>query len=182
MGKVHDEIGERLAGFIARQRMFFVSTAPRSDEGLVNLSPKGLDSFVVLDPHTVAYLDLVGSGIETVSHVRENGRIVLMFCSFEGPPNILRLHGRGDVVEPGDAEWEELSAHFPAYGNARSIIRVRVTRISDSCGYGVPLFEYRGQRGQLAQWAEKRGPEGIAAYKRENNDASLDGLPGLRNT
>lgn len=181
MGKVYEEIDARNAAFIRRQHVFFVATAPRSDTGLVNLSPKGLESFAILDPLTVAYLDLVGSGIETVSHVRENGRIVFVFCAFEGPPRILRLHGRGDVVEPGDPEWDQLAGHFPARSNARSVVRARLQRIADSCGYGVPTYRYEGQRSQLDQWAEKRGVEGIASYKKEHNHHSLDGLPGLRN-
>ena len=181
MGKVFDEIDERNAAFIRAQRMFFVATAPRSDEGLVNLSPKGLESFAILDPLSVAYLDLVGSGIETVSHLRENGRIVFMFCAFEGPPRILRLYGRGDVVEPGDTEWEELAANFPSHPSARCVVRARLHRIADSCGYGIPVYTYEAPRTQLTQWAEKRGVEGISAYKRERNRESLDGLPGLRN-
>ncbi len=181
MGKVFDQIDERNAAFIRCQQMFFVATAPRDDAGLVNLSPKGLDSFAILDPLTVAYVDLVGSGIETVAHVRENGRIVFMFCAFEGPPRILRLHGRGDVVEPGDAEWDALAGHFPSYPNARSVVRARLNRIADSCGYGVPLYRHEGQRSQLSQWAEKRGAEGISTYKKECNRESVDRLPGLRN-
>lgn len=180
MGKVFPELDARNVGFIRNQHVFFVATAPRADDGLVNLSPKGVEGLAVLDPHTVAYLDLVGSGIETVAHVRENGRIVLMFCAFEGPPRILRLHGRGEVVEPGDPDWDALYANFGEYGNARAIVRVKLERISDSCGYGVPLYEYAGERKQLAQWAEKRGPEGLEQYKAENNRESLDGLPGLR--
>ena len=181
MGKVYDEIDERNAAFIRRQQMFFVATAPRADSGLVNLSPKGLESFAILDPLTVAYIDLVGSGVETISHVRENGRIVFMFCALEGPPRILRLYGRGDVVEPGDAEWDALAGHFPSYPSARSVIRARLHRIADSCGYGVPTYRYEGERQQLSQWAEKKGAEGIASYKKERNRKSLDGLPGLRN-
>jgi hypothetical protein len=182
VGKVYEGIDARNAEFIRRQHVFFVATAPRSDSGLVNLSPKGLESFAILDPLTVAYLDLVGSGIETVSHVRENGRIVFMFCAFEGAPKILRLHGRGDVVEPGDPEWDELAAHFPARPHARCVVRARLERVADSCGYGVPTYRYEGQRSQLDQWAEKRGPEGLATYKKERNRQSLDGLPGLRNS
>jgi hypothetical protein len=180
MGTVFPELDSRNAAFVRKQRVFFVATAPRGDDGHVNLSPKGLDSFAILDPLTVAYLDLVGSGIETVAHVRENGRIVLMFCAFEGPPKILRLHGRGQVIEPGDAAWEELYQHFPDHPNARSIVRVRLERISDSCGYGVPLYRFEAQREQLKQWAARRGREGLAAYRAEHGRKSLDGLPGLR--
>lgn len=180
MGRVYPELDERNAEFVRRQHVFFVATAPRADDGLVNLSPKGLDTFAVLDPRSVAYLDLVGSGIETVAHLRENGRIVLMFCSFEGPPRILRLHGSGEVIEPGDEPWDSLRAAFPQHRNARAIVRVRVRRVADSCGYGVPLYRYEGERKQLEQWAERRGAEGLEDYKSEHNRESLDGLPGLR--
>lgn len=182
MGKLFPDIDERNARFIRAQKVFFVATAPLAGDGLVNCSPKGLESFAVLDPTTVAYLDLVGSGIETVSHVRENGRIVFMFCAFDGPPRILRLHGRADVIEPGDAEWEALATHFPRFPSARSIVRARIHRVADSCGYGVPEYRFEKERSQLHAWAEKRGAEGLEAYKREQNRESLDGLPGLRRT
>ena len=180
MGKVFPELDEHNAEFIRKQRVFFVASAPRADDGFVNLSPKGLESFAILDPLTVAYVDLVGSGIETVAHLRENGRIAILFCAFEGSPRLLRLHGRGDAVEPGDEEWEELARHFPSYASARAIVRVRLQRISDSCGYGVPLYRYEGERLQLLDWAERKGPEGVAIYTVGNNRVSLDGLPGLR--
>lgn len=179
MGKTYEAIPERLADFIERQKMFFVATAPKADEGLVNLSPKGLESFRILGPTTVAYLDLTGSGIETVAHLKENGRIVIMFCAFEGAPNIVRLQGRGEVIEPGHAEFETLVKEFPEYDGTRSVIRVECTRISDSCGYGVPKYEYVGQRTQLTAYTDKVGPEKMAQYRREHNARSLDGLPGL---
>jgi hypothetical protein len=179
VGKTYPEIDPRTAEFLGQQHVFFVATAPLSATGRVNLSPKGLRSFVVLDPRTVAYLDLTGSGIETVAHLRENGRITLMFCAFEGPPKILRLHGRGEVIEPGHAEWEALAARFPPHPGARSVIRVHVERIADSCGYAVPLMHYEGDRDQLARWAERKGPEGLVAYRAANNRKSIDGLPGL---
>jgi hypothetical protein len=179
--KVFPEIDERMAKFIRAQQMFFVATAPLDGEGLVNLSPKGLDSFEILDPLTVAYVDFVGSGVETIAHLRQNGRIVFMFCAFEGPPKIVRLHGRGDVVEPGDADWDEVASRFPSYPGARAIVRARLQRIADSCGYGVPLYEYVSQREQMTDWAERKGPDGLAQYKAQNNANSLDGLPsGLR--
>ena len=179
--KVFPEIDERIADFIRAQQMFFVSTAPLDGDGMVNLSPKGLESFEILDPHSVAYLDFVGSGVETISHLRENGRIVFMFCAFEGPPKIVRLHGRGDVIEPDDPEWEVLRARFPDYAGGRAIIRARLHRIADSCGYGVPLYEFVAQRKQMTQWSERKGPDGLAEYKARNNSHSLDGLPsGLR--
>lgn len=184
MGKVFDGIDARNAHFIRSQHVFFVATAPLSGEGHVNLSPKGLEGLAILDEHTVAYLDLMGSGIETVAHVRENGRIVLMFCAFEGPPRILRLHGRGEVVLPGDAEWGALSARFESGGHriARSIVRVRVDRVADSCGYGVPLYRFEGDRNQLYDWAERKDDATLARYRRDYNAKSLDGLPGLRRT
>jgi hypothetical protein len=180
MAKIYPEIEARLAKFIVNQHLFFVATAPLDPAGRINLSPKGLDTFSILGPHSVAYLDLVGSGIETVAHLRENGRVVLMFCAFEGPPNIVRLHGHGEAVEPGDDDWDELIANFPARRSARAVVRVAVDRISDSCGYGVPLYSYEGERDALDKWAEKRGDDGLRSYRKENNRVSIDGLPGLR--
>ena len=179
MGQVFEEIDEHMREWLQGQRMFFVATAPLAGDGLVNLSPKGLDAFAVLGPRSVAYLDLTGSGIETVAHLRENGRIVLMFCAFEGPPRIVRLHGRGSVVEAGAAGFDELAAQFPHDSSARAVIRVDVTRIADTCGYGVPLYHYEGQRDQLGAWAARKGAEGLRAYRAANNTRSLDGLPGL---
>jgi hypothetical protein len=180
MGKVYEIIDARLQDFIAKQQVFFVATAPLAERGHINLSPKGLDSFRVLGPRRVAYLDLTGSGVETIAHLRENGRIVLMFCAFDGPPNIARLHGRGEAIEPGDPRFESLAAKFPSAPGVRSVIQVRVERASDSCGYGVPLFEYRRERSALGAWAEKKGPDGVRRYQEEKNAASIDGLPGLR--
>ncbi|NRA00738.1 MAG: pyridoxamine 5'-phosphate oxidase family protein [Myxococcales bacterium] len=180
MGDVFPEIDSRNAAFIRKQHVYFVATAPLAEEGLVNLSPKGLESFAILGPKQVAYLDLIGSGIETVAHLRENGRIVIMFAAFEGPPRILRLHGRAEAVEPDDPRFDQLAANFPKYDGVRSVIVVDVHRISDSCGYGVPLYEYQGERTQMVAWAEKKGPEGLERYKAENNAESLDALPGLR--
>jgi hypothetical protein len=182
MGRTFDGIDARNAAFIRAQRVFFVATAPLSGDGHVNLSPKGLEGLAILDEHTVAYLDLAGSGIETVAHVRENGRIVLMFCALEGSPRILRLHGRGEVVEPGDPEWDGLAARFEVgeHRLARSVVRVCVERVADSCGYGVPLYAYQGERSQLFDWAERKDDATLASYRREYNAKSLDGLPGLR--
>jgi hypothetical protein len=179
VGKIYEGIDGRLAEFIGKQRVFFVATAPLSAEGHVNLSPKGLDTFRILDPRTVAYLDLTGSGIETVAHLRENGRIVILFCAFEGPPKIVRLHGRGEVIGAGDAGYEALCQRFPPLPGARAVIRVSVTRISDSCGFGVPLYRFEGDRAQLGEWAERKGAEGVARYRAEQNRRSLDGLPGV---
>jgi hypothetical protein len=180
MGKLYDEIDEALRGFLEAQRMFFVATAPLDAAGHVNLSPKGLDSFRVIDRRIVAYLDLTGSGIETVAHLRENGRIVLLFCAFEGPPKIVRLHGRGEVVEPGDPRFESLAARFPSFPSTRSVIVIALERISDSCGYGVPLYGYEGQRSQLVNWAERKGADGVLRYREDNNRRSIDGLQGLK--
>lgn len=182
MGKVFETIDAKLRQFIERQKMFFVASAPLSDEGLVNLSPKGLDSFRILGPTTIAYLDLAGSGIETVAHLRENGRITILFCAFEGPPKILRLYGEGTAVFPEDADWAELSSLFPDLPGVRSIIRVECTRIADSCGFGIPLYAYEGDRSQLTAYSERKGEDGIRDYMRANNRQSLDGLPGLEGT
>ena len=179
MGKVFDAIDERMREWLQAQRMFFIATAPLSGDGLVNLSPKGLESFAVLGPHRVAYLDLTGSGIETVSHLRENGRITLLFSAFEGPPRLVRLYGRGEVLLPGAADFDEIAALFPHYPSARAGIRIHVTRIADSCGYGVPLYAYQGERTQLTDWASSKDEAGLRAYRAANNARSLDGLPGL---
>jgi hypothetical protein len=180
MSKIFEAIDPQLRAFIEAQKLFFVATAPLTPDGHVNLSPKGLQgTFAVLDSSTIAYLDLTGSGVETIAHLRENGRICVMFCAFEGAPRIVRIHGKGDVVRPHDQEFEELKARFEDYPGIRSIIRVRAQRISDSCGYGVPRFGYKGGRDQLQRWAERKGQEAIAQYQREHNAQSIDGLPGL---
>ncbi len=189
MGKVYDSIDSRLEQWIGRQQLFFVATAP-DGEGHVNVSPKGpCDSLRVLDPHTIAYVDMAGSGIETVAHVRQNGRICVMLCAFQGPPLILRLHGRGEVFRPADDEFGELMAGFdlsaaPALeGAARSVVRVSLDRIADSCGYDVPLMEYVGARPQRIAWLERKlaqGGEGaVAEYVAANNAESIDGLAGI---
>ena len=180
MGSTYPSIDGELAALLSAQHVFFVATAPLDADGHVNLSPKGLDSFRVVDPYTVAYLDLTGSGIETVAHLCENGRIVFCFCAFEGPPRIVRLHGRGEVLEPSAPDFAKLRPLFPAFDGVRSIIRVEVQRIADSCGYGVPLMQYEGDRRQLIAWTEKKGPEGVAGYQATRNRRSLDGLPGLK--
>lgn len=180
MGKVYDAIDERLAAFLEAQRVFFVATAPLAGDGLLNCSPRGLEGLAVLGPREVAWLDLTGSGVETIAHLRENGRIVLLFCAFEGPPRIVRLQGRGAVLEPGDPDFAALRARFGDHEGVRAVIRVACTRISDSCGYGVPLLEHRGERPQLAEWARRKGPDGLRAYQAEKNARSIDGLPGLQ--
>jgi hypothetical protein len=179
VGKLHTEINDELARMIQAQHVFFVATAPLASEGNLNLSPKGLDSFRILGPRTVAYLDVIGSGVETMAHLKENGRIVLMFCVFDGPPKIVRFHGHGRVVEPHSPEFPGFAAQFPKYESTRSIIVVEVTRISDSCGFGVPLMKYEGERDQHFSWVQKKGPAGLREYKQQKNRRSVDGLPGL---
>ncbi|HVQ88883.1 MAG TPA: pyridoxamine 5'-phosphate oxidase family protein [Actinomycetes bacterium] len=180
MGKVLEQIDDRLLEFIQRQHLYFVGTAPSSDDGHINLSPKGhADTFSVVDQHTVAYLDLTGSGAESIAHLRENGRIVIMFCAFDGPPQIVRLHGRGRVVTPGDDEWAGLFDRFPDRPGARAIVVVDVTRISDSCGQAVPLYDYVADRDLLYRWAERKSDEQLDEYHRTRNATSIDGLPGL---
>lgn len=182
MAKTFDTIDPKLRAFIEKQKMFFVASAPLTPDGHVNLSPKGLNgTFAVLDEGSVAYLDFIGSGVETIAHIRENGRICMMFCAFEGPPRIVRIHGVGDAIEPGDEEFDALRARFDDYPGVRAIVRIRASRISDSCGYGVPLYEYTGERDQLQRWAERKGADALAEYQRDKNSESLDGLPsGLR--
>ncbi|MGI9473586.1 MAG: pyridoxamine 5'-phosphate oxidase family protein [Rubripirellula sp.] len=179
MGQVFERIDDKVLDFIQSQQMFFVATAPLSAEGRVNVSPKGLDSFAILDDKTVAYADLVGSGIETVAHLNENGRIVVMFCAFEGEPKIVRLHGVGEVITPNHADFETIKEHFPEYAALRAFIRVVCDRIADSCGWGVPLYEFQGQRSQYTDFTKKVGAEGIREYAVQNNRESIDGLPGI---
>ncbi len=179
MAKAYPEINEALSDFIQKQSVFFVATAPMDAGGHVNVSPKGLDTFRILGSRTVAYLDIFGSGVETIAHLRENGRIGVMFCSFQGAPKVLRLHGQGQVVEPHEAEFATLQAHFPVYEGTRAIIVVEVTRISDSCGYGVPLLAYEREWPDLPAWCRKRGTEGLKIYRQEKNRRSIDGLPGV---
>lgn len=180
MARESDRIDDRLAAWLRAQPVFFVATAPRADDGHLNLSPKGLaGTFSVVDRRTVAYLDLTGSGIETVAHLRENGRIVLMFCAFEGSPRIVRLHGRGEAVLPGDSRFDELVERFDDHRGVRSVVLVHVGRVADSCGYGVPVMRYEADRSKLGEWAARRGPEGLAEYRRSRNAESIDGLPGL---
>ena len=189
MSATFQEIDERLAGWIAAQSMFFVATAPLAGEGHVNVSPKGpIDTLRVLGPRSVAYLDLIGSGAETIGHVRENGRIVIMLCAFDGPPRILRLHGRGEVIEAGDERFQALFERARFYEpsvpeSRRAIVAVEVVRIADSCGYGVPLLDYVGQRPHMDAWAEKKvrvgGTQALRDYQQTKNATSIDGLPAV---
>ena len=179
MGKVFDGIDASLQVWIEAQPMWFVATAPLAAGGHVNCSPRGHDSFSVLGPHRVAWVDYTGSGVETIAHLRENGRVTLMWCSYDKRPRIVRLHGRGAVALAGDAAYEEVVALHPAHPSTRAVVVVDVDRVSDSCGYGVPLMDLVGERDLLRIGAEKRGPAGLAAYRAERNAVSLDGLPGL---
>jgi hypothetical protein len=189
MGKTFEAIDEHLEQWIARQPMFFVGSAPLSGEGHVNVSPKGpIDTLRILDPLTIAYLDMIGSGAETIAHLRENGRIVVMLCAFEGPPRILRLHGRGEVVEASDPRFAALAERCgfvePTVPESRrAIVLVSLDRIADSCGYGVPLMSYDGLRPHQNAWAAKKmrvgGPSALLDYQREKNAHSIDGLPAL---
>jgi hypothetical protein len=189
MGKVFDGIDDRLARWIAAQRLFFVGSAP-TDGGHVNVSPKGpIESLRIIDPHRVAYLDVIGSGAETIAHLRDNGRICVMLCAFEGPPRIVRLHGTGTVLLPGDAGYAELYDGFripeslAVDPGARAVIGVDVDRVADSCGYGVPLMSYEGTRPQQPAWVDRKlRQNGVAAlqqYVADRNAVSIDGLPAI---
>jgi Pyridoxamine 5'-phosphate oxidase len=187
MGKVYAGLDERLRQFILDQPMFFVATAPSGDGGHVNVSPKGYrDTFAIVGEHTVAYLDLTGSGAETIAHLRQNGRITIMFCSFTRTPKILRLQGTGRVVLPGSADWDAFMGYFPS-GAAfdanpeqhRAIIVAELDRIADSCGYSVPLMDLREERDLLSVSMGRKTPEQMDAYHAERNAVSIDGLPAL---
>lgn len=177
MAKVHDSITDAIREFIAAQHLFFVSSTPSAADGHINLSPKGVDCFRVLSSQRVAYMDLIGSGNETSAHMLENGRITLMFCAFNGPPNILRLYGTGRTVLPQHDEWAEMSAHFTIYPSTRHIIVADITRVQTSCGFGVPLYEYVGERDHHFKWADKLGREKLDQYIVDHNYTSIDGLP-----
>jgi hypothetical protein len=179
MGKQFEEITPEIRDWIAAQRMFFVATAPTSATGMVNCSPKGMDTFRVLGPKEVGYLDLTGSGVETVAHLRENGRIVLMFCGFDGPPKIVRFHGIGEYCLPDSVGFKEVAASFTLLPGTRGIVRCKTLRISDSCGFSVPLYDFREQRDTLVRWAESKGPDGVREYQSSRNGKSIDGLPGI---
>jgi hypothetical protein len=177
MAKTHPLITDHLRAFIEKQQMFFVASAPLAADGHVNMSPKGMDCFRVLGPMSVAYLDWTGSGNETSAHLLENGRITFMFCAFDGPPNILRLYGTGTTALPGSDTWNALIDLFPASASARQIIVAEIERVQTSCGFGVPLYAYQGQRDQMERWADSKGEDGIIAYREEKNRVSIDGLP-----
>lgn len=178
MGNRHESITDDLKVFAESQPMFFVATAP-GEGGHVNVSPKGLDPVVVLGSHEVAYLDRTGSGIETIAHLRDNGRITLMFCAFKGKPNIVRFAGRGEPVFPDDERFADLMAHFADAPGVRSIIRIDVDFVSDSCGFGVPLMEFKGERRALGAHFEKLSDDEVIDYQQRKNLVSIDGLPGM---
>jgi hypothetical protein len=177
MGLADPLITPDLHSFISAQPVFFVATAPLATSGHVNLSPKGLDSFRILTPTRVAYLDLVGSGNETAAHVLENGRITFMFCAFADPPKILRLYGAANTLRPDDPRWPDLAAQFPDFPGVRQIITADITRVQTSCGFGVPIMQLVTQRDQLPQWAKTKGPAALADYQQRKNRTSIDGLP-----
>ncbi|MEN8177671.1 MAG: pyridoxamine 5'-phosphate oxidase family protein [Pseudomonadota bacterium] len=175
MGKQYTAINEKLADFIIHQQMFFVATA--TADGRINLSPKGMDSLHIAGPNQVVWLNLTGSGNETAAHLLENDRMTLMFCSFTDESKILRLYGHAKIFHPDSPVWDEHIVHFPVLSGARQIVVMDVDLLQTSCGFGVPLFDYRGDRGQLQEWAKKKGEDGIKAYWKERNSISLDGKP-----
>ncbi|HEY1685987.1 MAG TPA: pyridoxamine 5'-phosphate oxidase family protein [Tepidisphaeraceae bacterium] len=177
MATPHDSITPELSAFIAAQSIFFVATAPFAETGHVNLSPKGLDTLRVISPRQVAYLDLHGSGNETAAHLMENGRITFLFCAFAGEPKILRIYGKGRTVQPQCQEWGQLISLFPELVGARQIVVVDVTHVQTSCGFGIPVMRFEQHRDTLQTWALKKGPTGLADYRKRKNVRSLDGLP-----
>ena len=177
MGKFHNAIQSPHRAFIEKQKMFFVATAPLSEAGHINLSPKGLDSFRVLSENCVGYMDLIGSGNETAAQLLENGRITFMFCAFEGAPNILRLYGKGYSILRGSALWDEYAPYFSILPSTRQIIMADIDLVQTSCGYGIPFYDYVGERRTHFDWADKKGEDGLREYMLEKNVQSLDGLP-----
>lgn len=182
MGKTHETITPEIAEWIGNQRIFFVGTAPLSAENHINISPKGGDSFRILGPLEAAYQDYTGSGAETAAHIQENGRIVIMFCAFEGPPKIVRLHGAGTLITPDHPRFAELNALFPGNPGTRAIIHIAVNRVSDSCGFSIPYFDFKGERDTLDRWAATKGPEQLDVYRATKNQKSIDGLPAFTPT
>jgi hypothetical protein len=180
MGKLSESLTPELQDWLAQQKVFFVATAPLAQEAHINCSPKGGDTFRVLGERQVAYIDYTGSGIETIAHLQENGRIVLMFCAFAGPPKIVRLHGRGEVIYPNESDFAALQKCFPDQAGVRAIVRVNLTRISDSCGHGVPLMDYVADRQLIEKWSATKGPQGLAEYRAAKNNTSIDGIPGYK--
>lgn len=173
-------LSESQIKFIRESHLYFVATSPNSPSGHINCSPRPVDwSFILDSPSEVGWFDLVGSGIETISHLKENGRIVLMFCSFGAVPLIMRLHGRGFVHEPGSAGFERLMSGCQRRLGIRAVIKISIERVSTSCGYGVPLMDFVTHRPRMDQWVEQKGESGLVSYRKKNNVASIDGLEGL---
>jgi Pyridoxamine 5'-phosphate oxidase len=175
MAKFYADLTDELQAFIAQQHLFFTATAPK--EGRINLSPKGIDTFRVIDRQTVAYLDVTGSGNETSTHLAVDDRMTIMFCSFAEKPLIMRLYGTGKVIRPRDPQWNELSRLFPTVPGTRQIIQVLVQSAQTSCGMGVPIYDYVGERNSLIDWATKKGDDGLREYWEQKNQVSIDGLP-----
>ncbi len=175
MGKQYDAIPEKLNAFITAQKIFFVGTA--GGAGKVNVSPKGMDSFRIIDEHTVHWLNVTGSGNETAAHVLENQRMTIMFCAFEDKPMILRLYGMASMTQPQDPEWEQDNQHFPDLPGARQIFTLNIDLVQSSCGMAVPFYDYQDERNQLNHWAEVKGTQGIEQYRKDKNAVSLDGKP-----
>ncbi len=179
MAKTYDAIDDALSSWITAQPMFFVATAPLTRDGHVNVSPRGKDCLSLLGPRSLGWVDYAGSGAETIAHLRENGRITLMWCAFDGAPRIVRVHGHGTVHLPGTEGFEEVARRHPRTGNTRAVLTVEATRISDACGYGVPLMDVVGERDQMERWTAAKGPDGVASYLADKNAVSLDGLAAL---
>lgn len=179
MGQTYAEIDDTMQSWLCAQPLWFVATAPLASDGLVNVSPRGQDTFSVLGPHRVGWVDYTGSGVETIAHLRENGRICLMFASFDRRPRVVRLHGQGRVVLPGQPEYLEVTSGHPAHPSTRAVVVVDVERISDSCGFGVPVMDLVDERDLLRLYAQKKGSEAMVAHRTEKNSHSIDGLPGL---
>ncbi len=177
MGKFHSHLLDHHIAFIKKQNMFFVATSPLGEGGHINLSPKGGDTFSVRSATEIAYLDYTGSGNETAAHLLENGRITIMFCAFDGAPNILRLYGSGRCILPDHPEWASYAGDFTLHPATRQIIVADIHQVQTSCGYSVPLYRYEGERDQLDQWAASKGEAGLEAYRQEKNRVSIDGLP-----
>jgi hypothetical protein len=179
MSKQLSNIDSELGSWIEGQKIFFVATAPLSPDNHLNISPKGGDSFRVLGPMEVAYQDYTGSGAETAGHLRENGRIIIMFCAFEGAPKVVRLHGRGNLITSEHANYASLSRRFPQNDGTRAIVHIKLDRVSSSCGFSVPLFEYKSNRDNLDRWAEKQTADELIAYRAKKNQTTIDGLPAF---
>jgi len=173
--KLYDHINKRIEKFITAQKIFFVATA--ANHGRINLSPKGMDSFRVIDKNKVHWLNLTGSGNETAAHLGVDGRITIMFCSFEGAPMILRIYGKGTVINPNDDNWSEAVGNFPVLAGTRQIIEITIDTVQTSCGMSIPHFDFKGERLELDEWAKSKGEEGIKAYWKEKNEVSIDGIP-----